>query len=50
MKFGAGKRVRLRSGAGVEEVGPRVEWSVASSGWLRGSREVNAKPVRLRKI
>lgn len=41
---------KLRFGAGVEGGGPRVEGSVALSGWLKGSREVNVKPVKQLKV
>lgn len=50
MKFGGGKCFKLRFGAGVEGLGPGVERSVALNGWFTGSREINAKPVRQRKV
>lgn len=48
MRRGAWKREARETevGGGVEGVGPRVERSVALSGWFKGSREVNAKPVK----
>lgn len=50
MKFAGGKCSELRFGAGVEGLGPGVERSVALNGWFKGSREINAKPVRQRKV
>lgn len=37
MKFGEGKRVKRRFGAGVEGAEPRVEWSAAFGSRVAGS-------------
>lgn len=46
VKFGGRKCNKLRFGARVEGVWPRVELSGAWSGWFKGSREINEKPGR----
>lgn len=46
MKFGEGKRVKWRLGAGVEGIEPRIEWKCG----FKGSREVHAKPVKQRQV
>lgn len=50
VKFGGRKCNKLRFGARVEGVWPRVELSGAWSGWFKGSREINEKPLRQQKV